>query len=99
MANTDVVTRQLQAAGFGDIAFRATDGPVMIGSSVEQAVEFQLALGPAGEIFREAGEQARKRRPEIERALRVELARHCRTGGEIVMQSSSWTITATKPVA
>ena len=99
MANTDVVTRQLQAAGFEDIAFRATDGPVMIGSSVEQAVEFQLALGPAGEIFREAGEQARKRRPEIERALRVELARHCRAGGEIVMQSSSWTITATKPVA
>ena len=37
--------------------------------------------------------------PEIERVLRVELARHCRAGGEIVMQSSSWTITETKPVA
>lgn len=98
MANTEVVTRQLKAAGFEDIAFQATDGPVMIGSSVEQAMEFQLALGPAGEIFREAGDQALRRRPEIERALRAELARHCRAGGEVAMQSSSWTITAAKPL-
>ena len=99
MANTEVVTRQLEAAGFEDIAFQATDGPVMIGSSVEQAVEFQLALGPAGEIFREAGDQALHRRPEIERALRTELARHRRPNGEVAMQSSSWTITAAKPSA
>jgi hypothetical protein len=64
MANTDIVRAQLKAAGFDDIAFQAIDGPVMIGSTVEQALQFQLALGPAGEIFREAGEQATRRQPK-----------------------------------
>ena len=50
--------------------------PVMVGSTVEQAMQFQLALGPAGEIVREAGAEAERRRPEIESALRAELARH-----------------------
>jgi hypothetical protein len=30
MANTDIVGAQLKAAGFEDVAFQATDGPVMI---------------------------------------------------------------------
>ncbi len=96
MANTGVVTAQLEAAGFVDVAFTRTDGPVMVGSNVEQAMEFQLALGPAGEIFREAGAQAERRKPEIEDALRTELARY-EDHGRIMMQSSSWTITARKP--
>ncbi len=98
MANTDVVTAQLKAAGFDEIRFEATDGPVMVGSSVEQAMAFQLALGPAGEIVREAGAEAERRRPEIEKALRAELARHLQDDG-VVMKSASWTITARKPFA
>jgi len=96
MASPNVVTAQLKAAGFHDIAFRCVDGPVMVGSTVEQALQFQLALGPAGEIFREAGEQAERRRQEIEEALRAELTRYTRDG-KVVMQSSSWTITARNP--
>ncbi|MGH8852433.1 MAG: class I SAM-dependent methyltransferase [Casimicrobiaceae bacterium] len=99
MANTDLVTAQLQAAGFEDIAFEATDGPVMVGNSVEQAMQFQLALGPAGEIFREAGDAAAAQQDAIERALRAELVRYRRPDGEVVMQSSSWTITARKLAA
>jgi len=98
MANRDVVTAQLEAAGFGDIGFGRTDGPVMVGSSVEQAMQFQLALGPAGEVFRVAGEVAERRRQEIERALREAIAPY-EQDGRIVMQSSSWTITARKPAA
>lgn len=98
MANPDVVTAQLKAAGFVDIGFERTDGPVMVGSSVEQALQFQLALGPAGEVFRVAGEEAERRRPEIERALREAIAPY-QQDGNIVMQSSSWTITARKPAA
>jgi len=70
----------------------------MIGVTVEQAMDFQLALGPAGEIFREAGAQAERRRQEIEAALRTELARHLQNG-KVYMQSSSWAITARKPAA
>jgi len=50
----------------------------------------------AGEIFREAGGEAEQRRPEIESALRRALARHTQDG-KVVMQSSSWTITARNP--
>jgi len=96
MANPDVVRAQLKSAGFVDAEFQAVDGDVMIGSSVEQAVEFQLALGPAGEIVREAGALAAERRPQIEAGLRAELARH-RRDGEVWMRSGSWTITARNP--
>jgi SAM-dependent methyltransferase len=98
MASPEVVGAQLKAAGFEDLRFERIDGPVMVGSSVEQAMDFQLALGPAGEIFREAGAEAERRRGEIEDALRVELARHLRDG-KVVMQSASWTIIARKAVA
>ncbi len=98
MANPEVVTAQLRAAGFVDIGFTRVDGPVMVGSNVEQAMEFQLALGPAGEIFREGGAEAERRKQEIEGALRAELARY-EDRGRIMMQSSSWTITARKPEA
>lgn len=96
MANPDVVTAQLKAAGFDDIGFERTDGPVMVGDSAEQAMQFQLALGPAGEIFREAGEAAEARRDEIEAALRTELGRY-EQDGQVTMPSSSWTITARRP--
>ena len=98
MANPEVVTAQLKAAGFEDGHFEPTDGPVMIGATVEQALQFQLALGPAGEIFREAGAHAEQRRQEIEDALRTELSHHLKNG-KIYMQSSSWAITARKPAA
>ena len=96
MASPDVVTAQLKAAGFHDIHFEPIEGPVMVGSTVDQAMQFQLALGPAGEIVREAGTEAERRRTEIESALRAELARHMSSDG-VVMQSASWTITARKP--
>ncbi|GEK48648.1 class I SAM-dependent methyltransferase [Bisbaumannia pacifica] len=96
MANPEVVTQQLEIAGFESIAFERNDGPVEVGDSVENAMRFQLALGPAGEVFREAGEEAERQRPEIEEALRQALAPF-EKAGRIVMGSSSWTITALKP--
>jgi SAM-dependent methyltransferase len=89
MSNRDVVTAQLKAAGFADIGFERTDGPVMVGSSVEQAMQFQLALGPAGEVFRVAGEEAERHAGRVERARAI-----ARQDGRIVMQSSSWAIGA-----
>ncbi|MCC5810784.1 MAG: class I SAM-dependent methyltransferase [Ectothiorhodospiraceae bacterium] len=96
MANPDVVSKQLEIAGFADVRFERTDGPVIVGDSVENAMRFQLALGPAGEVFREAGEEAERRRGEIEQALRDVLAPF-EEQGRIVMPSSSWTITADNP--
>lgn len=96
MSNPDVVRQQLEIAGFEDIHFERNDGPVEVGNSVENAMRFQLALGPAGEVFREAGEEAERQRPQIEEALR-DVLRPYEQEGKVVMGSSSWTITARRP--
>jgi ubiquinone/menaquinone biosynthesis C-methylase UbiE len=96
MADPDVVRAQLVAAGFEDVQFARHDCSIMMGSDVEQALAFQLAIGPAGEIVREAGEQAQRLRQRVEDALREALAPYTTERG-VVMPSSSWTITARKP--
>lgn len=96
MANPDVVRAQLAAAGFTDVAFERLDGPVMVGRDVDQALDMQMTIGPAGEIVREAGALADTHRDKITMALRDELARHAKSDG-VWMHSSSWTITARNP--
>lgn len=64
-----------------------------MGSSVDDAIAFQLAIGPAGEIYREAGELAQRRHEEIVHALKDELAPYVTPQG-VVMHSSSWRVGA-----
>ena len=97
MANTEIVGAQLKAAGFVDVEFTRVDGPVMVGRDVEQAIAFQLALGPAGEIVREAGALAEARNDEIDSPLRTELTRYRQADGSVVLPSSSCTIVARNP--
>jgi len=97
MANQEMVTRQLEIAGYQDIVFHRIDSPVTVGRDAEDAMEFQLALGPAGEVFREAGDEAMAKETEIKSALREELSHFSSDDGSIVMSSSSWMITARNP--
>jgi ubiquinone/menaquinone biosynthesis C-methylase UbiE len=96
MADSGVVTKQLEIAGYADIDFERIDAPLLVGRTPDEAVEFQLALGPAGEVYREAGEIAERRHDEIAAALKEELARH-ETPEGIVLQSSSWKVSARNP--
>ena len=96
MANREMVTKQLEIAGYDGIEFERIDAPLMVGDSPEDAVGFQLAVGPAGEVYREAGAEAKRRHGEIEAALLTELGRYANAEG-IVMDSSSWKITARNP--
>ena len=98
MADPDVVTKQLEIAGYEDIGFERIDAPLLVGRTPEDAMEFQLALGPAGEVYREAGEEAERRHDEIAAALKTELEGH-QTDEGIVMQSSSWMVSARRPPA
>lgn len=93
MASESMVTKQLEIAGYEDIEFKRVDAPLLVGRTPEDAVGFQLALGPAGEVYREAGEEAEQKHDEISAALRAELARW-ETPEGIVMESSSWVISA-----
>lgn len=96
MADPEVVTLQLKAAGFEEIAFERIDAKVMVGRDSEDAVDFQLALGPAGEVYREAGAEAETHHAAITTALMAELARY-QTDHGIFMDSSSWKVTARNP--
>jgi len=96
MADTSVVTKQLEIAGYKDIQFERVDAQVFVGKDVDDAVAFQLALGPAGEIYREAGKLAEERHEEIAAALKAELAKYKGPNG-VMMDSSSWKVTAINP--
>ena len=96
MADQEMVTKQLEIAGYKDIEFERIDAPLMVGNNPDDAVEFQLALGPAGEVYREAGEEAGQKHDEIVRALKTELSRY-ETSEGIVMESSSWKVSAKNP--
>ncbi len=96
MADASVVTKQLEIAGYKDIQFEQVDAQVFVGKDPDDAAAFQLAIGPAGEVYREAGKRAEQRHDEIAKTLKSELAKHqCLNG--VMMDSSSWKVTARNP--
>jgi len=90
-------TMKMRAAGFTDITFERVDAEVLVGRDTEDAVCFQLAIGPAGEAYRKAGEAGVARRAEIASALGDLFDGLRAQRGGLWMQSSSWLITATAP--
>ena len=97
MADEPTVRKMMEIAGYEDITFERVDAPVLVGHDIKDAIAFQLAIGPAGEVFREAGAEAEAKRPEIEAALAEAIDRQKRDSDGIVMDSSSWVIGARNP--
>jgi len=97
MANEETVRGMMKVAGYEQIEFRRVDCPVLIGRDVADAIAFQLAIGPAGEVFREAGAEAEEKRTQIEAALAEAINRQKIAADGIVMDSSSWVIRAVNP--
>lgn len=97
MSDQETVTAMMTAAGYGGIEFRRVDAPVLIGNDVADAVAFQLAIGPAGEVFREGGAEAEAKRAQIEGALAEAIGQQKIAAEGIVMESSSWVISAVNP--
>jgi ubiquinone/menaquinone biosynthesis C-methylase UbiE len=93
MADEETVTGILEAAGFTDVKLDRIDLPILVGEDVQRAIDFQLQIGPAGEIVREAGALGVERRTEIEAELRRSLEPYRGERG-VVMPSSSWAILA-----
>ncbi len=96
MAGPDMVSAMMKAAGFGRVAFERFDTDICIGRNLDDAVEFAMALGPAGEIIRLAGAEGERLKPEVVEALRETLARYERNDG-VWAPSSTWFITARNP--
>lgn len=98
MANADTVSGQLLAAGFEDIAFHRLDVEIEFGSSPDDAVAAAMALGPAAETLRLAGDSAAELRPKIEADL-LALAREMqREDGVVAAPASAWLISARAPL-
>jgi SAM-dependent methyltransferase len=98
MANADTVSEQLKIAGFEEIALRRCDLPMKVGKDLDQAVEFGMALGPAGEILRLWGDRVDEIRPEIAAKIRAAIADFEQPDG-VYAPASTWIITAQVPEA
>jgi ubiquinone/menaquinone biosynthesis C-methylase UbiE len=96
MADADTTSEILINAGFTDIALRRCDIPIMIGRDLEEALELVMALGPAGEILRLAGDRAAHLHGQVEAALREGLAEFA-CEGELRAPASTWIVTALAP--
>ncbi len=94
MANADTVTDVLLHAGFEDIRLARQDLPYRIGGDLEQAVEFNMDLGPAAEVLRMWGSRIEEIRPKITADLRKALSDFVQPDGTVVAPASTWAISA-----
>ena len=96
MAGPDMVSTMLRSAGYDRIAFERFDADICIGRNMAEAIEFAMALGPAGEIIRLAGEEGQKRKDAVIAALHDTLSPYARNDG-VWGPSSTWFVTARNP--
>jgi SAM-dependent methyltransferase len=96
MASEETDRAMLRAAGFPEVdVFRRIDAEVCIGRDIEEAIDYQLLVGPSGEIIREAREEGQRKLPEIRRDLHELMAPYLQQEG-VLMPSSTWSIMARK---
>ena len=93
MSGPDLVSTMLRSAGYDGISFDRFDADICIGRDLDEAIEFAMALGPAGEIMRLAGQEAERRKPQVIAALRETLAKYERPEG-VWGPSSTWFVRA-----
>jgi SAM-dependent methyltransferase len=96
MANADTVSEQLTIAGFERISLQRCDLPLKIGNDLDHAVEFNMALGPAGEVLRMWEDRIDEIRPKIAAELREALVELDGPDG-VVAPASTWIISAVAP--
>lgn len=96
MANADTVSEQLKIAGFERISLRRCDLPLKIGRDLDHAVEFNMALGPAGEVLRLWEDRIDEIRPKIAADLREALAELDGPDG-VYAPASTWIVSAVAP--
>ncbi len=98
MANADTVTDVLMGAGYEDIALARQDLPYKIGDDLDQAVAFNMALGPAAEVLRMWGDRVDEIRPKIAADMRAALSDFVVDDGSVVASASTWAVTARAPL-
>jgi ubiquinone/menaquinone biosynthesis C-methylase UbiE len=96
MSDPATVRDILQAAGWSDVELEPQSAQMTVGETVDEAIAFQLSIGPASEIVREAEAEGVAKRPLIERDLAAALRSHATPRG-VLLASASWCVTASTP--
>lgn len=98
MGNQETTALMMKSAGFTDINFTRVDEKIMIGATPDECIAFALAIGPAGEVFREAGKElAEAKRADIVGEMRLYFDTLERDKQGIWAPTSSWVISARNP--
>jgi ubiquinone/menaquinone biosynthesis C-methylase UbiE len=98
MGDQETVSLMMKSAGYEGVTFKRVDEKIMIGTSPEECIAFALAIGPAGEVFREAGEElAEAKRQAIEADMRAYFETLEQDDTGIWAPTSSWVISACNP--
>jgi SAM-dependent methyltransferase len=96
MGNADTTSGILLSAGFEEVSLTRCDLPITIGGDLEEAVDFVMSIGPAGEILRLAGERAAHLHGDVAAALHEGLGDwQCESG--VVAPASTWIVCARVP--
>jgi SAM-dependent methyltransferase len=95
MSGADTTSDILLTAGFKDITLHRCDLPMLGGGDIDEAIELVMALGPAGELVRLAGDSAAHLHEPIREALVESFKEIARPDGEVWTKSSTWIVTAT----
>ncbi len=96
MANADTTSDILMHSGFEDITLNRWDLAYRMGDDLEQALDLVMALGPAGELIRLAGDEAERVRPQVREALRKSYADLAGPDG-LSANASVWIVSARAP--
>jgi SAM-dependent methyltransferase len=93
-ADEETDRQVLAAAGFPRVdVLERIDRDICVGRTLEEAVDYQLLVGPAGEIVREAHAEGQRRLPEIRERLLAMMKANRRADG-VYFPSSTWMIVA-----
>src|SRR3954451_11095843 len=83
MAGADTTSDILTHAGFTDISLTRSDLDIMGGTTLDEALDLVMSIGPAGEILRLQGDRAAHLLPQVDVALREGMENFVRDNGEL----------------
>ena len=92
-----MVSDMLKSTGFERVGFERYDTDMCIGRDIDEAVEFALNIGPAGEIIRLAEEEGERLTPQVRESLVKKFTQTARDDGSVWAGSSAWFVTAYNP--
>lgn len=95
MGDEETTRAMLQAAGFDTVEhFERYERDIWVGRDVDEAIDYQVMVGPSGEIIREAGELGQRKLPEIRAKLAELMESRRRPDGQVWAPASAWVIVA-----